>query len=118
MPYLKLQTNKQITDCDTACLEQEILADLSRFLSEKLRKPEQYIMVALEQGVPMVFSGSGEPAIFMELKSIGLEEANAGDLSEALCSFVEQKLGIPKERMYIEFTNAAGSMWGWNGRTF
>jgi hypothetical protein len=29
-----------------------------------------------------------------------------------------QKAGIPQERVYIEFANAKGAHWGWNGGTF
>ncbi|MHC5831224.1 MAG: phenylpyruvate tautomerase MIF-related protein, partial [Nostoc sp.] len=25
---------------------------------------------------------------------------------------------VPKNRIYIEFADAKGAMWGWNGKTF
>ena len=46
-----------------------------------------------------------------------LEEANMIEISE-LVKDIEDKLGVPKKRIYIEFADAKGSMWGWNGRTF
>jgi hypothetical protein len=31
---------------------------------------------------------------------------------------VAQHLAIAPERIYIEFSNAARQLWGWNGATF
>ncbi|MFS8802740.1 phenylpyruvate tautomerase MIF-related protein, partial [Synechococcus sp. R60.2] len=31
---------------------------------------------------------------------------------------IEARLGIPKKRIYIEFSDAKGYLWGWNGTTF
>jgi hypothetical protein len=39
-------------------------------------------------------------------------------LSKALCQELCAGLGVPAERIYIEFTNADGALWGWNGGTF
>jgi phenylpyruvate tautomerase PptA (4-oxalocrotonate tautomerase family) len=39
-------------------------------------------------------------------------------LSKMLCDFVKEELNIPKNRVYIEFSDAPGKMWGWNGGTF
>ena len=91
---------------------------MSQRVAKQLGKPESYVMVALQLSVPMVFAGTTEPAAFLELKSIGLAESQTKPLSRALCDIIEAELGIRKDRVYIEFTNAAGKMWGWNGDTF
>jgi len=39
-------------------------------------------------------------------------------LSQVLCQELSAGLGVSSERIYIEFTNADGAMWGWNGGTF
>jgi phenylpyruvate tautomerase len=39
-------------------------------------------------------------------------------MSEFFCSAIEAALGIPKKRIFIEFTEAKGYLWGWNGTTF
>jgi hypothetical protein len=31
---------------------------------------------------------------------------------------VNEKLGVPINRVYIEFADAKASLWGWNGSTF
>nr|WP_262562359.1 phenylpyruvate tautomerase MIF-related protein [Acaryochloris sp. CCMEE 5410] len=39
-------------------------------------------------------------------------------MSQAFCQELETALGVPKQRIYIEFADAKGMMWGWNGSTF
>lgn len=114
MPYLKIQTNQDVEDGKKL----EIVEKASKLVATGLGKPESYVMVALEPSTKMVFAGVGEPTIFMELKSIGLPESKTADLSKSLCDFAKEEFGVNKERIYIEFANANGSMWGWNGRTF
>ena len=114
MPYLKIQTNQDVEDGKKL----EIVEKASKLVATGLGKPESYVMVPLEPSTKMVFAGVAEPTIFMELKSIGLAESKTADLSKSLCDFAEEEFGVNKERIYIEFANANGSMWGWNGRTF
>lgn len=112
MPYLKIQTNKQIDN------KEDIIKKASGIVAEELEKSEKYVMVALDPEFKMSFGGSLEPTVFIQLKSIGLPEAKTKNISAALCSLVEEELGIPKDRVYIEFTDVNHSFWGWNGSTF
>ncbi|HOF84187.1 MAG TPA: phenylpyruvate tautomerase MIF-related protein [Treponemataceae bacterium] len=112
MPYIKVETNGQIPDTGL------FLEKLSARAAEILGKPERYIMTALHKNTSMFFAGSNMPTLFMECKSIGLSEAQTKDLSRAFCKFVESELGIPADRVYIEFTGASGAMWGFNNDTF
>ncbi|QKT02747.1 hypothetical protein HUS23_02410 [Ectothiorhodospiraceae bacterium 2226] len=114
MPYLSLQTNQDLSEEQASAL----LPRLSTQLADLLGKPERYVMVALRPPVPMMFAGSDAPAAYLELKSIGLPSADAPALSAELCALLEETLGIPRDRVYIEFADAPRTMWGWNGRTF
>lgn len=114
MPYLKIQTNTPLT----AEAAQALLAKASRTVAGLLGKPENYVMVALEPPLPMLFTGSDAPLAYLELKSIGLPEGKTAALSKTLCELMEQETGVNKERVYIEFANAKGALWGWNGGTF
>lgn len=114
MPYLKIQSNRPVAETDSAAL----LKQASRIVATELGKPENYVMVALEPPVPMVFAGTDAPCLFMELKSIGLSDAQTPKLSNALCTLVSNQLGIPADRIYIEFADAPRKMWGWNNATF
>ena len=114
MPYLKIQTNRDVDEA----LSAELISNASKLVAEKLGKPERYVMVAMPPKVPMVFAGSDEPTVFMELKSIGLSESQTGELSSALCQLMADDLGIAADRVYIEFADAPRKMWGWNSSTF
>lgn len=114
MPYLKIQTNHEIDAGRSA----DFIKSASRLVADGLGKPERYVMVALEPPVPMVFAGSDAPTVFMELKSIGLPESKTAGLSDSLCKLVNTELGVPADRVYIEFQDAPRKMWGWDGGTF
>jgi phenylpyruvate tautomerase PptA (4-oxalocrotonate tautomerase family) len=112
MPYIKIQTNGEVGS------KEGFLKKLSAEMAEKLSKPESYIMTALEADLKMTFAGNTEKTAFIELKSIGLAESMTGELSGFICDFVEKELGIKKDRVYIDFADSPGAMWGWNGGTF
>lgn len=114
MPYLNLQTNISLS----AEQRQSLMARCSSLVAEVLGKPEQYVMVALKDGEPMLFAGSTDPLAYLELKSIGLQADKTKVFARSFCGFVSAELGIPGERVYVKFNDAQRSMWGWNGDTF
>lgn len=114
MPYLKIQSNQPVDAAHTGAF----IKQASQLVAEGLGKPERYVMVSLEPPVPMLFAGNDAPAVFMELKSIGLSEAQTPALSKALCELATSQLGVAQDRVYIEFSDAPRKMWGWNGGTF
>lgn len=114
MPYLLIKTNlTPATDAVPA-----LLRSLSQQMARALGKPEDYMMVALEHSCPMLFAGSDVPLAYLELKSIGLPQARTAELSALLADLLHRELGISPARVYIEFTDAAAPLWGWNGATF
>jgi len=112
MPYLKLQTNSNIEN------RKALMKNITALLMKELEKPEKFIMVALEPVTDMLFSGSTDPAAFVELKSIGLPPEKTSGLSAAICTLLNKKLSLPADRIYIEFTDSPGDMFGWNKGTF
>ena len=114
MPLLKIQTNIEVDQAQ----QERLLGQLSALTARELGKPEQYVMVILEADMPMLFAGNGEPTMYMELKSIGLPEQQTAALSQSLCQAIHAATDIPAGRIYIEFSNAARHLWGWNGATF
>jgi phenylpyruvate tautomerase PptA (4-oxalocrotonate tautomerase family) len=112
MPLLSIKTNVQVGDRDS-------LAGLaSKTTASVLGKPESYVMVVIEDQLTMLFAGNHDAAAYLEMKSIGLPEAETGNLSSSLCQLVSEQLQIEQNRIYIEFSNAERHMWGWNGSTF
>ena len=115
MPLIKVQTSLPTPDRETV---ESMLKDLSSSLASHLGKPESYVMTAFEGGVPMTFAGTTDPVCYVEIKSVGTMGTKTKTMSADFCSKVESRLGVPKNRTYIEFADAAGAMWGWNGGTF
>ena len=114
MPYLKIQTSESVDN--NLC--QAVLKKASKLVAQQLSKPEDYVMVSLEPSGAMVFAGSAEPTAFLELRALGLPAKKTGELSRLLCELIESELGVPKERVFINFADVSPSMWGWNGETF
>jgi hypothetical protein len=114
MPYLLLKTN--VTPAAGAV--PPLLRKASQQVAQALGKPEDYVMVALEHSCPMLFAGSDAPLAYLELKSIGLPGTRTAELSALLTRLAGEELGIAAERVYIEFADASGPLWGWNGATF
>lgn len=115
MPLIKVQTS--ISSPDQAQVER-LLKDLSARLASHLGKPESYVMTAFTADVPMTFGGTTDPACYLEIKSVGTMGHKTKAMSQDFCTLIESSLGVPKNRVYIEFADAAGAMWGWNGGTF
>lgn len=115
MPLIKVQTS--ISSPDQAQVE-NLLKDLSARLASHLGKPESYVMTAFTADVPMTFAGTTDPACYLEIKSVGTMGDKTKAMSQDFCTQVESALGVPKNRVYIEFADANGAMWGWNGGTF
>ena len=116
MPLIRVQTSVSILDKSTITT---FMQELSASLATHLSKPEAYIMTIFEPETMMTFNGSTEPACFIEIKNIGVmtpERTNA--MSKEFCEMVKQKLGVPMNRIYIEFIDVTGYMWGWNRTTF
>jgi phenylpyruvate tautomerase PptA (4-oxalocrotonate tautomerase family) len=99
--------------------KEALLRTLSRSLSSHFQKSEEWVMTCLVPDLAMTFAGESAPACFAVVKNVGeLPPDRATRLSEALTKELAEGLGVQKERVYIEFTEAKGRLWGWNGETF
>lgn len=115
MPLIKIQTSI----APDAAIVSSLLKTLSASLAKHTGKPESYVMTALEPGVAMTFGGTTEPVCYIEVKSIGsFSPAQTKAMSQDFCQMVETAIGVPANRIYIEFADAKGALWGWNGSTF
>ena len=114
MPLLKLETTVVLSEDNRKAL----LASLSKTVAETIGKPEQYVMVTVGQAA-MLMSGNPGAAAFMDVRSIGglTNEVNR-KLSQKVCKLLNDSLGVPEDRVYLNFTEVEASNWGWNGSTF
>jgi len=117
MPLIKVQTSASKPEKGAV---DSLLKSLSAGLAKHLGKPESYVMTAFEPDVPMTFAGSSdEPVCYIEIKSIGtMSSDKTKAMSQDFCQQINNALGVPTNRVYIEFADAKGYMWGWDGRTF
>jgi len=116
MPLIKVQTSISQPELSQV---QQLLSTLSNKLAKHLSKPESYVMTMFEADIPMSFAGTFEPVCYMEIKSVGsMSASQTRTMSQDFCTEISNILGIEKSRIYIEFADAKGSMWGWNGSTF
>jgi phenylpyruvate tautomerase PptA (4-oxalocrotonate tautomerase family) len=114
VPLLSITTNQAVPESDRPAALQR----LSETVAHALGKPERYVMVSYRHNPDMLFGGSDAPLAYLELKSISLPGDRTGALSATLTDAINGLLGIPADRIYIEFADAERHLWGWNGGTF
>ena len=114
MPLLKLET----TVAFSAEKKQALLASLSQIVAGTIGKPEQYVMVVISPAAMLVSGKPGEAA-FVDVRSIGgLSDAVNRQLSQKICNLLNESLGVPPDRIYLNFADVPAGNWGWNGDTF
>lgn len=114
MPLLKLETNVSLSEEK----QKALLAPLSKIVTGTIGKPEQYVMVTINQSV-MRMSGKDGDAAFVDVRSIGgLSGDVSRKLSQQVCKLLNDTLGVPQNRVYLNFTDVEAGNWGWNGNTF
>ena len=114
MPYCEIITNVSLNHEAVEALSLELSGLVSRLLS----KPESYVMACVLPAQALVFAGSSDPAAHVRLDSIGLPESACPELSAKLCEFVEQRVGAPASRTYVDFRDLERTRFGWSGKTF
>lgn len=116
MPLIKVQTSISHPGFPQVSV---LLKALSAALAKHTRKPEAYVMTMLECDRSMTFGGTSAPACYVEVKSVGsMTPDQTSAMSQDFCQQIHQELGVALDRIYIEFADAKGFMWGWNGQTF
>jgi len=116
MPLIQVFTSAPAPAADA---QKALLADLSKLLAARFGKPERWVMTCLQPGLAMTFGGAPAPAAFVAVKNIGTMAATETEtLSEEICGRLATGLGVARDRIYIEFADAVGYLWGWDGGTF
>ncbi|TYJ21905.1 hypothetical protein E1A91_A08G093300v1 [Gossypium mustelinum] len=100
MPTLNLYTNVPVDAVTTS----DILKDATKAVAKIVGKPESYVMILVNGGVPMAFAGTEAPAAYGELISIGgLGPSVNAKLSSTVADILQTKLSIDSSRFYIKF---------------
>ncbi len=116
MPLIKIQSS--VNTPEKATID-SLLKSLSANLAKHLGKSESYVMTAFESDIPMSFAGTFDPVCYVEIKSVGsMSSSQTSAMSQDFCQQISDTLGVAKNRIYIEFSDSKGYLWGWNGSTF
>lgn len=114
MPLLRILSSAEVGGSTDA-----LLKDLSALLARELGKPEAYVMTCLEPRARLMFAGTDQPACYVEVKNVGtFKPEMTARLSAAITERLAPALGVPRDRIYIEFADARPHMWGYDGSTF
>jgi hypothetical protein len=115
MPLLTLRTNAAVDDAVVAPL----LKDCSAQVAKLLGKPEAYVMTLFDRVVGMTMGGTPGLACLVEVRSVGkLTPGQTLAVTEALCPLLSERLGVAGARIFLNFTDFPGAMWGHDGGTF
>ena len=109
MPYINVSTSAKIED------KKKLLKEISILVSSLTNKAKRFVMAKLDDNLEMYFDDES-PCCFVELKSIG--SLNPSEIAKPISNFVNEKMGIPIDKIYISFDDVPASMWAWNGRIF
>ena len=109
MPYINVSTSIEVDD------KKKLLEEMSILISSLTNKSKRFVMAKLDDNCDIYFDNQ-TPCCFLEIRSIG--SLNPSEMSKSISNFVNEKMGIPLDRIYISFEDVPASMWAWNGRTF
>ena len=109
MPYINVSTSAKIEN------KQKLLEDISILISSLTNKSRTFVMAKIDDNCQIYFEDKS-PSCFLEIKSIG--SLNPSEMAKPISDFVNEKMGIPIDRIYISFEDVSASLWAWNGRTF
>uniref|UniRef100_A0A8R1DQT2 L-dopachrome isomerase n=1 Tax=Caenorhabditis japonica TaxID=281687 RepID=A0A8R1DQT2_CAEJA len=116
MPIFSLNVNLSVS----AEKKIELLKEISEVVGRLLGKPASYMCVHINDGQSITFGGTTEPAGHAVLRSIGgvgtSKQNNA--IAAEVFPIIEKHLGIPGNRIYVEFVNLGAADIAFNGNTF
>ena len=109
MPYINVSTSAKVND------KGKLLEEITILISSLTNKSRRFVMAKIDDNCHIFFDDETH-SCFLEIKSIG--SLNPSEMAKPISDFVYEKMGIPKNRIYISFEDVPASLWAWNGRTF
>ena len=109
MPYINVSTSAKVDN------KKKFLEEISILVSSLTNKSKRFVMSKLDDNSEMYFDDESH-CCFLEIRSIG--SLNPSEMARPISNFINEKIGIPIDKIYISFVDVPASMWVWNGRTF
>lgn len=114
MPYIDTTTTVKIT----AEQEASLISEFGKAIELISGKSEEWLMLNFKGDAHMAFRGTTSPDIAMiDVYVFGKAKDSEYDkLTEKLCETVNHILGVPRNRIYVKYTE--NDHWGYNGFNF
>ena len=108
------------TNVSTAKVTDDVLTKLHEVFTDAIKKDKKWCVVHIVPDQKMVGHGrTTDPCALVNIMSIGNLGADENiRISGQIQGFLEEQLGVSKERNYIWFDDAPAKEVGWNGSTF
>lgn len=113
MPFIELNTN--------CTIENEVALEIKKYLGKAIEtlpgKSEDWLMINIKDDQNIYFKGSNDKACMIKVLVYGKpSDESLAKLTSKISDFIETKLKINKNRIYIYYNFTTN--WGWNGDNF
>lgn len=114
MPYINSKVTVKLSEEN----KENLKAKMGQIISELPGKSEEWLMVSFNDGETIYFRGNKmDKAAFVDVRMFGkADRQHKNKVTQMLCSLLESEVDIPKENIYITFSEIED--WGWNGELF
>lgn len=114
MPLMTIRSAAKIDDDAVS----PMLSACSAKLAELLTQPEAYVMTLFERATGMTMAGTANPCCLVEIRSVvPFTSDQTRAMARTFCPMLAEYLGVPPNRIFLNFTDFAKNMWGFNGST-
>jgi phenylpyruvate tautomerase PptA (4-oxalocrotonate tautomerase family) len=114
MPLMTIRSAAKIDDTAVSSM----LSACSAKLAELLAQPEAYVMTLFDRPASMTMAGTANPCCLVEIRSVvKLSSDQTQAMAQAFCPMLAEHLGVPPNRIFLNFTDFPRTMWGFNGST-
>jgi phenylpyruvate tautomerase PptA (4-oxalocrotonate tautomerase family) len=114
MPLITIRSSVKIDDAAVGTM----LSACSLELAELLSQPEAYVMTLFDRPTGMTMAGTDGPCCLVEVRSVvPFTSDQTRAVAQAVCAMLTEHLGVPPNRVFLNFTDFARTMWGFNGST-
>ncbi|GMS93724.1 hypothetical protein PENTCL1PPCAC_15899, partial [Pristionchus entomophagus] len=113
MPMVRVATNVEMAN-----ISDDFEVKLTEVLHESMGKPRERIMIEIDGGRRLMYGAKPGPGCQISIKSIGClgDQMNIRH-SAKVCDFIQKELGVPKDKILIEFSDLSAHQVGFNGTT-
>eukprot|EP00292_Cryptomonas_paramecium_P019304 CAMPEP_0113665610 /NCGR_PEP_ID=MMETSP0038_2-20120614/2400_1 /TAXON_ID=2898 /ORGANISM="Cryptomonas paramecium" /LENGTH=119 /DNA_ID=CAMNT_0000580981 /DNA_START=15 /DNA_END=374 /DNA_ORIENTATION=+ /assembly_acc=CAM_ASM_000170 len=117
MPILVVNTNVDLGSSDQ---KNALMTELSQAVAQALGKPQSYVAIQVIDKQAMMWGGSTDPCALCQVSSLGsINQSKNSAVSKKIAAlFGNAPLGIPPNRIYIEFRDVPAANLGYDGATF